>query len=545
MKINIFLFCAIILSTLHCCGEQLFVGIMETDNYKDLELSVSAFANVTRIEGLNDMLKTKGAQLTSLPEMRGFEPGKRIRIIQTVDPLEPLSGENPANIAILPIRDGGKAIEEMLAAAYKNRTYWRSNINIYDKPHTTNVVPQVAVMQEGMYLLTSRSKSALLWASDNKKILNAAPLKQKGTLRFLLNPQRVAAVVNAKADPRFLKVFNPETILQELESCTAGVTLDPQSLNMTIWAKPLEGTPLTTLAYNLKSPDETLLNAAPRNSFLQSISHCSNTEVWDRFALNLQNQIVPALTKIRDKGLFSGERAQYLAPSPDNKGMLFVQIETLKEGADVLPAISTLDRAVSTDTLVTLKKEGEETEPVRYKVVLKEDDIKKEQDSVYYTVALLFLQHTWLELQVVDNKLITVLGPRGSIADVTKNLNAYKKEITLLREISIRNEDLGKNILCGSQVRILAALRHTASLIPKITSEQLNTLPEPGYGITFGLKKESDENLAVSFQITADEVSALSRVGSDARDLMQKLLVSMLMQRLDDNKDKDNEGKQL
>ena len=518
-----------------CQGKHLFVGIMESDSYKDLQLSVSAFAGVTRMPELNEMLKKKARQLTALPEVKGFEPEKRIRIIQTVDPDEPLSEINPANIAIFTTRDGGKAIEDMLAAAYRKQTYWRSHINIYDKPFTTNVFPEIAFMQDGQYILTSRNRNALLWISQNRKLLNAAPLKQRGALKLLLNPQRVAAVINAKGDPRILKLFKPAEILQELESCTMGLTIAPQSLAINTEAKALSGSPLATLTKKLNTSGAKQPDITPPDSFLQSMSYCEAPDLWNRFAVNLQNYLIPAFSAIDHKELFTGNRTQYFAPAPKGRGLVFVQSNEIKDNASVVKMMKTLESLVPADAQVRLKLEPAVAEDkcTRYKVVLKDNSKEEGQSSVYYTVASLFLQHAWLEMQVAENKLISVVGPKNSIDNIVDNLKTQKKEMPLLNEIAARNEEIKNGIICGTKVKISSALRHTASIIPNITKEQLQILPEPGYGITFGLNKTESTKLTASLQISADEIAALSHIGNDARDLMQKLLVSMLMERIE------------
>ena len=527
---------SIVFSCFVCRGDHLFIGIMETESYHTLELSVSAFANVCRIPELNDLLKSKAVQLTALPVITGFEKKKRIRIIQTIDPTEPLSDTNPANIAIIPIIDGGKEIERVLTANYKNHSYWRSNITIYDKPVSTNLCELVAVVKEGRFLLTSRSKSALLWANKNKILLNAAPLKQKGTLKLLINPQRVAALLNAKVDPTLLQLLKPVEILQELEICNFAVTLNAQSLTITAEATPLAGTPLITLAKNLKKPDQTLLNSAPTDAFLASISKCEAPEIWNRFALNLQNYVVPALTKLNSKALFTGERVQYLAASQDKKGLIFVQIEPLKDAAAVQQAVNSLDKATASDTLISLEKikplPDQNESSCCYKLHLKKNE-KKSAPSAIYTIASLFIQHAYLELQIKDNKLITVVGAKESMKEVINNMPGSTPNISLLKELSIKNKALGQNLLTGTKLELSKLLRFTASTIPNITKQQLNILPEGGYGSTFGLTKNDDKTIKGSFQISSDEIAALKNIGTDGRELMQKLLISMLMQRIE------------
>jgi len=535
MKITVAIIVLLITNSL-CFSDYLFLGIMELESYQNLELGVSAFANVCRIPELNDQLKAKSAQLTALPVLSGFEKNKRIRIIQVVDPNESLSEINPANVAIIPIMDGGKEIEDILDENYQARSYWRSNISVYDKPVSTNLFELVAVAKEGRFLLTSRSKTALLWTSENKKLISAPPLTQKGTIKFLINPQRTAAVLNAKGDSALLKLFKPVEILQELEMCNLALTLDSQSLTMTAVASPLEGTPLTTLAMHLRTPDSALLNAIPDDAFLESISKCEEPEIWNRFAMNLQNYLLPSLTEMTTKKLFTGERVQYLAPSSDRRGLIFVQIEPLTDAEAVQTAIATLGRNEPADTPVTLERitmpDNAEQSHLCFKMNLKENDAKT-TPSVIYTILSLFIQHAYLELQIKDNQLITVVGPKDSIKDALSNMANPPGNMNLLKEISVRNESFNENLNAGTKLELTKLLRFTASIIPHISQQQLAILPDGGYGSTFGLIKENSNTIKGSFQISADELSAMKNIGTNGRELMQKLLMSMLMQRIE------------
>ena len=517
-----------------CAGDQLFVGIMEADSFRSLEMSVTAFAEVSRFPQMKDAFRRTCRELTALPELNGFEQDKRVRIIQTIDPAVPLGDTNPAWLAILPIRDGGTAIESMLAESYGNSTYWRANISIYDKPASTNLFPQVAVVQEGMYMLTSRSKEALFWACENRKLLDAPPLTQKGSVRMLMNPQRFGAILGAKGDSRVLDFLKPVEILQELDSCTMAVLMDAQSLTFTAQVRPLEGGPLAVIMKNLTKPDTSLLDSAPSGSFLQSISRCNDPATWNRFTLNLQCQALPALTALNNGALFPGERAQYLAGTADGKGLIFAQFDTVKDISSVMETIRALDGQTRGESGIFLEKEAaaQESKTVRYKVGTKKDE-SQENQSAFHSIASLFLQHAWLEMQVEGNRLITVLGPRGSMTEVLNAMNAEKSGISLLREIHARNTNAGGNLMSGMKLQLSGAFRHIASILPHVTKEQLAALPAPGYGITFCLGQPDDRSLNASLQISADEVHALSRIGNDSRELMQKVLVAMLMERIE------------
>lgn len=519
-----------------CHGEHLFVGIIETESYHTLELSVSAFAKVTGIPEFSEQFKTRASQLTALPVMAGFERDKRLRVIQTIDPAEPLSENNPAFIGIIPILDGGKEIEQLLAEHYTHNAYWRSNISVYSKPGSTNLLPTVAVAKEGRWLLSSRSQEALLWLTEHPKLLSAPPLPQKGTLKFLLNPQRAAAILSVKGNLTALQLFKPVEILQELEICSFALTLEAQSLTITAEATPLAGTPLTTLAKALRKPETALLNSAPPGAFLTSISNCEEPEIWNRFALNLQNHIAPALTQLKTKEIVTGERAQYLAPSSDKKGLIFVQIEPLNNASALLEAMQTLDQTAPSDAAIFLEKVAppidQQAASLCYKLRLKPKD-EKSAPSVIHAIGALFIQHAYLEMAIRDNQLITVVGPKNSLANVISRLPGSQRNISLLSEMDIKNESFNRDPLSGTKLEFTKLLRFTASIIPGITQQQLAILPTGGYGLTFGLDKESGTTLKGSLQISADELAAAKNISTSGRELMQKLLLTMLTQRIE------------
>ncbi|MDD2598011.1 MAG: hypothetical protein PHO37_02130 [Kiritimatiellae bacterium] len=519
-----------------CHGEQLFVGILETESYHSLELSVAAFASVTRAPELNAQLKAKTSRFTALPVIAGFAKDKRLRVIQSVDPSELLSDLNPASTAIIPMLDDGREVEHLLNENYSLCTLWRPNINVYSKPASTNIFPSVAIAKQGQWLLASRSPEALLWVMENPKLLNAPPLPQKGALKYLVNPQRAAAILNARGDLTLLQFFKPTEVLLELEMCSLALALEAQSLTISAEATPLQGTPLAALAEALRKPESALLNSAPADAFLSAVSKCEEPEIWNRFALNLQQQIAPALAQLNTKKIFTGERAQYLAPSKDKKGLIFVQLEPLHNAAPLLDAIKTLDTTTPSDAAIYLEKiatpAAAQSNSLRYKLHLKPRD-EQTAPSAIHTIVSLFIKHAYLELAIRDNLLITVVGPQNSLAEVVSSIPGSPRKISLLAELDIRNDSFNQNPLSGIKLELTKLLRFTASLIPNITQQQLATLPEGGYGLTFGLDKVSGATVKGSLQISADEFSALRNISTSGRELMQRLLMSMLTQRIE------------
>jgi len=531
---------AYILLTSLCCqylsfGDQLFIGIAETDSFDKLELSIEAFARTARKPELKTIFRRKFAEITALPEIKGFDSDRRIRIIQTLDPQEPLSGVNPANIAILPILDGGEKIEKMFAAAYKNSSYWRSEINLYETPLTTNLYQTAATMKSGRFILVSRSKNALLWISENKKLLNAAPLEQKGNIKLLLNAPRLGAILNAKLDPRWQEAFKVSDILQECETCSITVNIEAQSAALTIRATPFDGSPMMALIRNLKQPDQTLWASVPKNSFLQSISRCDNPEVFNRFAFDLREYLIPALKEFHQNAALAGERVHYLAPSSDNKGLVFVRIDKIKEIATLQQQIAELDKLATDQNMIWLEKETTESanQPIRYKVKINENMRDDGNTTALQAVSTLFLRHAWLEMQITSNRLVSVLGHKGAAANAVNAINSATPPQNLLQEIYVRNANIGAQPLTGTKVQASGLLSFLASIIPHVTREQITMLPQPGYGVTLGVQKPEENQFIASLQISADEVATLSEISKNYGALIQKVLVSMLMKSIE------------
>ncbi len=532
---HIFFILFILLSTV-CSAGQLFVGIVESDSFSKMQLSLDAFCEVADLPEFKSFFCDRLTSAAGLPEARGFELDKRVRLIQTVDPAEPLSAVNPAYIAVLPIRDGGDAIKKMLEESYRNRTYWRDDINIYETPIATNLCRQVAMIQSGRFISVSPSKNALLWLCENKKLLTAPPLDQSGTLRMLINPPRLAAVLNTRDDRRLIDSFKIVDIMQEFELCTGALEMEAQSLTLTVQGRPLTGSPMATLLRKLNPPDTKLLNPASENCFLESISRCDDSELWRRFAPNLQYSLLPALADLSANSGLSGERAQYVCASPDSTGLMFVQIETLRDTLSLNKLIKSLEQP-NEQNGIRLKREsaGQDDGSVRYRIAMQAVEHNSNNNSSHLqALAALLLKNAYLEFRIVDKKLITVLGPKDAMKQVVAALDKPTGNAHLLHEINVRNASISNDLMCGTKIQCSGLIRYVASTIPHITKEQLDILPEPGYGVIFALGKSADNTqLYASIQISADELYALNHVVNDSRELIQKVLISMLMKSIE------------
>jgi hypothetical protein len=519
-----------------CSAEQLFVGIMESDSFSKMQLSLDAFCEAAGLPEFKSFFRNQLTSSAGLPEARGFELDKRVRLIQTVDPAEPLSAANPAYIAVLPIRDGGDAIKKMLEESYRKRIYWRDDINIYETPLATNLCRQVAMVQSGMFISVSPSKNALRWLCENKKLLTAPPLAQSGTLRVLINPPRLAAVLNTRDNHRLIDSFKIVDILQEFELCTGTLDMETQSLTFTIQGRPLEGSPMAILMRKLNPPDTKLLNSASKNCFLESISRCDEPELWHRFAPELQYSLLPALADLSTNSSLSGERAQYVCASPTNTGLMFVQIETLKDTLSLNKLIKSLEQP-NEQNGIKLKREsaGQDDGAIRYKIAMQAVKHNSSNNpSHLQALAALLLKNAYLELRIVDKKLITVLGPKDAMQQVVAALDKPADNTQLLHEINVRNSSVSNTLMCGTKIQCSSLIRYVASTIPHITKEQLNILPEPGYGVIFALGKSANNTqLHASIQISADELFALNHIVNDSRELIQKVLISMLMKSIE------------
>ena len=194
-------------------AEQAFVGILEADSYQSVIYGASAFSRVADLPIALEVINATLMKTLALPSFTGVSSTDTMRVVQTVDPALPLTDSNPANVAIMPLSDTGATVLRSFSTAYATRSQ-SGSITLFEQPNDTNLAARVAVAVTGRFLLTSTSRAALVWAWENRtRLIDAPPQTIAGTLRVLVNPQRLADVLGTRsekaasvvnlADPRF------------------------------------------------------------------------------------------------------------------------------------------------------------------------------------------------------------------------------------------------------------------------------------------------------------------------------------------------------
>lgn len=522
-------------------GERLFVGIWEADSYQSVIYGASAFS---RVADMPYALETTQASLTrnlAVPGFAGLSGSAMLRIVQTVDPSLPLSDDNPANVALIPLVDRGDAVRAAFLAAYTRNTP-SPPLTVFDKPSDTNLAPHVAIAVDGRHLLTSRSKDALLWAWNNReKLINAPPQSLPGTFRVLVNPQRLADLWGSRGE-KAARILNVEKLIRDFDTLTLAMTLEGQAISLTLRGAPKSGSALETLTAACRAPAPSLWNGLPDNAFFASVSACGRPDLWEPYLnattfrlLNFSAQAVPQTA-------LTGETLWYLSPGKDRKTLSLVQIAPRTQTNAAPNAILRPFGVADTNPDIRLTPKPERQIPgarIRtYAISLVPPSSavqgkKTEEMSAVFTLLSLFLKKAVLEQAVTDRHLITVLGPEKSIDEQLAALTFNAQALNLGRKISAQDAALTDPLTTGASLHAVDLLRYLVSLMPDITPEQLQRLPFGGDGVTFGICK-AGRTVTASLRIYANEIAALQRVNRDSREVLQELFFQMFARQVMD-----------
>jgi hypothetical protein len=536
-----FLFAAAALETR---GERLFVGTLEADSLQSVVLGASAFSRVAELPFALELINSFLLENLSLPSSAGVSPTDPFRIIQTVDPSQPLSAVNPANVAIVPLVDDGSVLLDAFSDAYGKRTE-NGPVRLFEQPKATNNAPRVALAIVGRHALVSPSSEALVWAWEKRaKLIEAPPQTLPGTVRVLVNPQRFADVLGTRSE-KTASFVNIDKFIRDMEELSFSLTLDGQALTLAMRAKPAAEGPLRTLVTSLRPPAAPLWNGLPGNAFFASASACDAVKNWAPFLGQEQLRLIRPIEGLAPAEAFAGDRLLYLAPTKTKHGLCFVQIEPLRNPAPVRAAIEKLHTRQTSDGIGLSRRPARKAGAVTvetYDIVLtppqaaKTADGKTEEPSVVFTLAALFLKQAVLETAATDTYLITVLGPERAIDDELSRLAMTPQSFTLNRQIETLDPLVTPPLCAGASLHVANLLRHIVSLVPTVKPEQLQALSTGGDGATFGLSRGSDQTITASLRMQSNEFEALQRMNRDGRDVLQEVFFQMFSNKLMDQK---------
>jgi hypothetical protein len=515
-------------------AERLFVGLLEADSYQSVIYGASAFS---RVADLPIMLETISAELSknlALPSFTGVSAQETLRIVQSADPALPLTADNPANVAIIPLTDNGTALLSAYASAYTKKTPLRSTTTLFESPSDTNLLPRVVVAIADRHALTSPSRDALAWAWDNRTRLIDSPAQSiPGTLRVLVNAQRFADLLGTRSGMTEA-FFNADKLLRDFETLSFGLAMDGQALALTLRGKPKEQTDLSALGSALRQPEPALWRGLPDNAFFASLSACAAPKLWDAYLGKTRFRLLHPTADLAPQAAFGSERLLYLAPTAGKQGLCFVQIEAVTNAVVVREAIRNLHTVGAKDG-VLLKREAPRqagaTQIETYGITLQPPPAAPgaaaSQPSTFFTLLSLFLKQAVLETAVADGYLVTVIGPPRSLENELPNLAFPEKSLPLNRKISGQDPALTGTLTVGSSLQLATLLRYIVSIMPGVKPEHLRVLPVGGDGATFGISLSEDHTLTASLRFQANEIAALQRINRDGRDVLQELFFQM------------------
>ncbi len=521
-------------------AERLFVGVLEADSYQSVLYGVSAFSRVADLPAASDMVGALLSEALALPSLAVVSPNDLLRVVQTIDPALPRSDTNPANVAFVPLAASETAVYDLLGAAYASRRE-SGPFTSYEKPSSTNLPPRVVLAVSGRYALTSTSAEALRWAWENRARLMDAPAQNvPGTLRILVNPQRLADVLGSRTE-QAASLFNLDHFVRDFETLTFSLTLDGQAIAVMLRGKPLANSALAALARALRAPSDRLWNGAPDGAFFTSVSACGRPELWDDYLGKARFKLLRPAADHVPPGVFSGERLLYLAPTLDARGICLVHVEPVTNAASVSAALRTLDGA-KMDEGIELKRgqprraAGAEIESYGFvfhpPAALGASSGKKAEPSLAFTLMSLFLKDAVLEATVKDGCLVTLLGPTNALDGALANLTFAEKPITLRRRLGVQDPALTQNLYQGSLLNSTALLKHLVTIMPGVRPEHLRVFPAAGDGASFGICPGDDGQLTASLRIQTNEIAALQRINRDGREVLQELFFQMFASQL-------------
>jgi len=523
-------------------AERVFVGILEADSYQSVIYGASAFSRIADLPLALELANDTLLKNLAVPSLKGISPTDTLRIVQTADPAQPLSDENPANVAIIPLPDNGATILETFSAAYASRAN-KDPFQLFEHPKdNTNLATRVVVAATGHYLLTSRSRDALSWAWDNRTRLIDAPSQSlPGTLRVLVNPQRFADVLGTRGD-KAGSVIKLDPLLRDFESLSFSIMLDGQALTFAVRGKPAAGSGLQSLCGTIHPPSALLWNGIPDNAFFASLSACDNPKPWEAYLGEFHLPLLRPAGDLAPQEAFTGERIVYLAPT--KTGLCYVTVEPVKNAEAARQAIQKLHTVKMGEFTELVRKPARQVNGLSvesYEVVLKppapvKAGEKAEAPSLSFTIASLFLKQALLEATVANDRLITVLGPAHSLDGELAQLTFRDKSLTLNRRIGGQDPALSEALCLGASLKVADLIRHIVSCMPGVKPEQLRVLAQGGDGATFGITQGADKSLTLSLRIQSNEIAALQRMNRDGRDVLQDVFFQMFANQMNNLK---------
>lgn len=532
-------FCWLVLSAACWPGsarcERLFVGILEADGYQSVLYGASAFSRVADLSLALELVSAGMAESFLLPNNSCVAPSELFRVVQTVDPAQPRNDDNPANVAILPLSGNEGAVHTLFATAYSSRRDIPP-LTWYERPKVTNLPARVALAFTGKHLLTSRSQEAIQWAWDNRSRLVDAPSQSiPGTVRVLVNPQRLADLLGARSE-QAASVFDTDAFLRDFETFSFSLTLDGQAVTLSLRGKPKPGSALETLALSLRSPLSQLWNGFPDDAFLVSVSGCDKEESWNAYLNQSLGNLARPLPQDLPRTSFSGDRLSYLSATRDKQGLCWTRIEPVKSAEPVQEAIKRLQTVKVADGVALVKQPARRRGSVdieTYSLSFRQPEPGKKgsaqaaEPSTLHTLMALFLKQAVVEAAVTEGYLVLTLGPRQSLDDQLESLRFREKALPLPRKIALQDPALVSTLCLGGTLQLASLLRQTVSIMPDVKPEHLRAFPVWGDGMAFGICAAEDHTLTASIKVQSTEIAALQRINRDGREVLQELVFQL------------------
>ncbi|HRR34473.1 MAG TPA: hypothetical protein P5026_10265 [Kiritimatiellia bacterium] len=529
----------VLLSAFCCRAERLFVGILEADSIQSIHYGAAAFSRVSDLTLVQQQVQARLAQALLLPEQTGIAMSGPLKIVQSVDSDVPPAPDNPATVAIIPLADDGTMIRQAYATTYAQHKT-QGDFTLYEAPTDTNRAPFVAVAVADRHLFTSLSLSALTWAWQHRsKFLEAPAQSLPGTVRVLVNPQRMADLVGTRS-AQAAGIVDLDHLLRDCETCSFSFTLEGAVLGLSLRATAKQGSALDALLSSWRLPSEMLWHAVPDNAFYMSLGAVDRPDLWTPFLGTLRHRLLTPISDRLSSQTTTGDRLDYIVSTRNGKGLCWVQLQPVKDSVAAQVAIRALADADSTNS-VSFKHLNQRTAGgtaiETYAITLKPAEPMQAtasgaaDPSLSHMLLSLLLKRAVLECAVHNGHCITVIGPEGAIDEQLPPASFTVRPLPLNRRIGVQDPALNPELTFGGCLRAAELIRHTVTIMPEIKPEQARLLPRGGDGMTFGIVR-NERTLTASLRIQSNEIAALQRLNRDGRAVLQEVFFQILAKQM-------------
>ncbi|MBQ7188320.1 MAG: hypothetical protein IJR99_02790 [Kiritimatiellae bacterium] len=537
-------------------AEPLFVSLLEIDGLSSARFQSEVFARTSSSPGIVDDVNAFFARHLVIPHQLWLAEDEVLRFIRTADADRELSPENPAVLAIAPIRKGGD-YTRACAGAYRKKSVWGGYGTLYEDPVATNLPPRLAVAQEEHHLFLTPSPEQLDWGWKLRKRFLQAPRQNiPGTFRVLINVSRFSNLLPLLY-PELTRYGSVMPLLGNFHMASFSITFNADCLGFAMRSIPMKGSSLEQIATAWNPPSTEQWRKLPEDHLFVSLTDSCPPTFLRNFSEGIYRGVLDPFSEIIPDAHYKGASTSLLVSTPKKDGFSFATISELAQTNLATFALSRLaTEEPSTNGIEWLHFPSRQNSGLtieRYKLKMPNQETSGADTSdaaLARMILLLFLDKAYMETTVADGHLIVSYGPDGALDDVLTAWRQRRKSTedtgwSLQKNLELDDPCLrdGK-LLAGISLRPIKWLRHAVSLLPGATSRFAEWIPEKGNGATIGLSLGADGVYTLSLRISNSEIDAFRKITDKRRPLLQEIFYCVFADQIRAIREKDEQTRE-